>query len=134
AVRNRTLGENADIERIAVSDDAGAAGARFAIGSDAVTAIGLRDEAVESRAEVGILLRSIDLEMAGRFVDLVLVGVWGDDLDIRVEQVRNAIARRYAVPRVRLKEHLEEFAKICAAHNSPFLFRNPKFQLLKVEG
>jgi hypothetical protein len=103
AVRDRTLGEDTDVERVAVADDARAARLAHRERRDAVPTPRLRDEAVRRRTDVREALRAVDLQMAARLVDLVLHGVGGNDLDERVHDRGRVGTDGDAVPRMRLE-------------------------------
>src|SRR5215218_3368891 len=60
-----------------------------------------RDEAVVCRDHVGVLLRTIDLEITSLFVHLIFDRVARNDLDENRYFFRGAIANLDAVPRMR---------------------------------
>ena len=62
---------------------------RRAIFSDGCSAIGLRNEPVKGRAEVRVFLRTVDLQVPARLVDLVFNGVGRHDLDVGVHYARS---------------------------------------------
>ncbi len=102
------LGQDADVQGIAVALDRLPPRARPRQGRHPVAAVGLRQEAVEGRADVRELLRAVDLEQAGRLVDLELDGVRGDDLDVGGDHRRRVGTDRHPMPRVRPEEEMEE--------------------------
>ena len=85
----------------------GALRAGAAEGPDALAAVGLRNEPVQGRADVGELLRPVDLQVAGLLVELVLHRVGGHDLDERGHRARRIVADGDAVPGVRLEQQRE---------------------------
>jgi hypothetical protein len=99
-VQNLLLGEDADIERIAIGAGHVLASARAATLGDALPAEGARHQAIERGAHAGEMLRPIDGKMAARLIKLVLHSIGGDDLDITGDNVRRFIAGGDAVPRV----------------------------------
>src|SRR2546429_604326 len=72
-----------------------------------LTAVRLRDETVQRRSQARVALGSIDAQVPGRLVELVLDHVAGHDLDVRIDDARR-IARGHAVPRVRLEQSREQ--------------------------
>ena len=103
AVVDRPLGEHADVDRVAVADHALPSGGRCGRGRDAVLAPGARDEAVGRGAEARELERAVQLQVSGVLVDLVLDRVGRDQLDEDVHHVGGPVARRDAVPGMRLE-------------------------------
>src|SRR6185295_17955952 len=59
-----------------------------------------RNEAIQGRRLRGAALRAIDLQVAGRLVNLVLHRVERRDLDVSVDDLGRAVAGIQAVPRV----------------------------------
>src|SRR5947209_6590409 len=107
-VRGGALREHADVHRVAVAAYLLAAGAVAAEFGHAVAAEGLRDEAVQGGRERGEALRAVEAQVARRLVQLVLDRVGRHDLDVGVDHAGRALARRDAVPRVRLKHEREQ--------------------------
>ena len=71
---------------------------------DPLATVGLGKEAVQRRADARVFLRTIDLEVAGCLVELVLDGVGRHDLDVAGHQVRRLVAERHAMPGMTLEE------------------------------
>src|SRR5882672_9482824 len=106
-VRNRLLGEDADVHRVAVAADVRDPASLRAALADAGAAVRLRNEAVERRRLAGIALRAIDAEVAALLVQLVFDGVGRVDLDVRLDHA-GGISRRHPVPGVRLEHQSQE--------------------------
>jgi hypothetical protein len=91
-----SLADHADVERIAVAPLASGRELR-----DVLRAIGARDEAVERRRLRGGALGTIDAQVSGCLVDLVLDDVEGRDLDVRVDDAGGVFADFQAMPGMR---------------------------------
>src|SRR6185369_8103370 len=95
---DRVLGEHADVQGIVVAGSDGRARPPRGQGGDVRRAPRLRHEAVWGGTDVRELLRSVELQMTTRLVDLVLDGIRGNDLDERVDDRRRVGTQRDAVP------------------------------------
>ena len=97
-MRDWPLGEDADVERIPIANDARASSALHGHRRHALVAPRLRHEPVGGGAHVRELLRPVELQMPRGFVDLVLDGVRGHDLDERVHDRRSVRSDGDPVP------------------------------------
>jgi hypothetical protein len=99
-VKNRTIGEDTNIQRISVSLDPLALERPSAQLPDAVAAIGLRNEAVQCRALIGVLLGAVYLENTGILIDFEFYGVGWNDFNVAGYDLWGIFADRNSMPRV----------------------------------
>jgi len=76
---------------------------------DLISTVGLRDESIEGRADIGVSLRSINTQYAGLLVGLILHRVGRYDLDVGSHCVRSLTPNVHTVPRVRLEQAVHKF-------------------------
>jgi hypothetical protein len=109
-VSDRSFGEDTDIQRVAIAHKILETSFASSISRDLLCAVSLRHKPVEGRNHVGKLLRAIDTEVTGLFVQLVLDGISRDDFDKDIHKGRAILPQGNAVPGVRF-EVLFEVAK-----------------------
>ena len=101
-VCNVTLGQYADVEWIAITNNLGASTLLHTILCNALATEALRNKAIECRYDIRILLWSVNLEIAAHLVELVLYGVGWDNLDKCGDHLGGLLAHLDTVPRMRL--------------------------------
>ena len=93
---DRTLADDANIQRVPIATPP-----LTTQRSNAVAAVGAGDEAIEDRRLGRSALGTIDPQIAGHLVHLVLHQVKRRDFDIGVHQARRILADFQSMPRVR---------------------------------
>lgn len=105
---NRPIRQDTDIERIAITEQCPPSLLRGKR-SNAFAAIGLGNEPIQGRTDVGVLLRTVNFQVSGDLIDLILQRIRRDYFDEALQHFRNTIARRDAMPGMRFKQDSKQF-------------------------
>ena len=102
AVGNGTLGQNANIQRVAVAEYIRATALLHTVFRHAIAAETLRNKAVKSGNDSRVFLRTVDFDVTAHLVEFVFYGIGRHHLYKCRNNLGSLFAHLYTMPRVRL--------------------------------
>jgi len=125
AMLNRSITQHADVKRVAIALHRSSDFFRREC-SNTLAAISLWHEPIQSRAYIGVLLRTIYLQVSGYFVDLVLQRIGRHNFDEALHDFGYPFTRRYSMPWMRFEQYTKQFpewlSSVC--HRRPTLLED----------
>lgn len=107
AMLNGPVCQHADVKRVAIALH-GTAGFLRGECRDAFTAVGLGNKTIQGGADVGVLLRTIDFQVSGDLIDLVLQRIRRHNLDEALHDIGSLFSGRDSVPWMGFEEYAEQ--------------------------